>query len=287
MGASLTAIHIYPVKSCRGVAVDRAAVGRTGLSGDRMLQVIDGEGNPVTQRQQPILATVQPSLIDGVLRLEAGARSGLDVAIPVANDTIAKSLLGVPVMAGDAGDEAAAWFSDLLGVPVRLVAMTDATDYRLPIPGIDMALSWADAAAVLVANTASLEWLGERAGEPFGMDRFRPNLTVDAGVAWVEDTWREFSIGAARFGLGFAWPRCTIPQVDQLDGSRHQEPARVLKQHRWCSEAASAQEELRPLFEGSALFGIGCSVQPEGAVVAVGDQVTVHHSGAPIIAAPH
>ena len=286
MVGTLTAIHIYPVKSCRAVALDRAEVGSTGLRDDRLFQVIDAEGNPITQRQRPMLATVQPSFVDGGMRLEADGRSALDVAIPTVSDTTANSLLGVPVAAGDAGDAAAAWFTDLLGIPARLVAMTADSDYRLPIPGIDVALSWADASPVLVANTASLGWLNERAGEPFGMERFRPNLTVDAGEAWIEDTWRDFSIGAARFGLGLAWPRCAIPQIDQHDGSRHQEPAKVLKSHRWCSDASSADEALRPLFEGNALFGIGCSVRPVAAMIAVGDEVSVHDSGSPVIPAP-
>ena len=286
MAGTLTAIHIYPVKSCRAVALDNVEIASTGLRGDRLFQVVNTEGNPVTQRQHPILATVRAAFIDGRLKLQADGRTPLQVAIPTANDTTAKSLLGVPVEAGDAGDDAAAWFTDLLGSPVRLVAMTERSDYRLPIPGIDMTLSWADASSVLVTNTASLHWLNERASEPFGMDRFRPNLTVEASEAWVEDTWRDFSVGAARFGLGLAWPRCAIPQVDQVDGSRHKEPAKVLRKHRWCSDAASAGEALRPLFEGNALFGIGCFAQPVGAVIAVGDGVSVHDSGSRIIPAP-
>ena len=286
MAGTLTAIHIYPVKSCRGVALDRVEIAGTGLRGDRMFQVVDGDGNPVTQRQEPMLATVRPGFTDSGLTLEADGRTALDVAIPTANDTTANSLLGVPVEAGDAGDDAAAWFTDLLGSPVRLVAMTEHSNYRLPIPGIDMTLSWADASSVLVANAASLRWLTERASEPFGMDRFRPNLTVDAGEAWVEDTWRDFSIGEARFGLGLAWPRCAIPQVDQVDGSRHKEPAKVLKMHRWCADAASVGEALRPLFEGNALFGIGCSVDPEGAMIAVGDELSIRHNGTRVIPAP-
>jgi uncharacterized protein YcbX len=286
MTATLTAIHIYPVKSCRAVAMQRVEIAGTGLFGDRLFQVVDAEGNPVTQRQKSVLATVQPALTDAELRLDAPDRPTLNVPIPTVPNTTVKSLLGVPVEAGDAGDEAATWFSDLLGVPARLVAMTDRSDYRLPLPGIDMTLSWADGSAVLVANAASLEWLAGRAGDPFGMDRFRPNLTVDTNEAWVEDTWRDFSIGAARFGLGLAWPRCAIPQIDQIDGSRHKEPAKVLKKHRWCSDAASAGEALRPLFEGNALFGIGCSVQPVGAMVAIGDKVTVHETGERLIPAP-
>jgi len=283
MAGTLTAIHIYPVKSCRAVPLDSVEIASTGLQGDRLFQVIDAAHNPVTQRQQPTLATVQPTFNDGALQLEADGRAALHVPIPTVNDATANSLLGVPVAAADAGDEAAAWFTELLDAPVRLAAMTQETTYRLPIPGIDMTLSWADACSVLVVNRASLEWLNERSSEPFGMDRFRPNLTVDAGAAWTEDTWRDFSIGPARFGLGIAWPRCTIPQVDQVDGSLHKEPANVLKQHRWCSDAASADPALRPLIEGNALFGIGCSAAPEGAVVSLGDDLTVHRQEAPVI----
>jgi uncharacterized protein YcbX len=286
MVGTLSAIHVYPVKSCRGVTLDRVDVAATGLRGDRLFQVVDADGNAVTQRSHPLLATVSPALIADGIRLDAEGRSALELATPTSNDVTVKSLLGVPVDAGDAGDESAAWFTELLGTPVRLVAMTEQSDYRLPVPGVDMTLSWADGSSVLVANTASLRWLNGRASEPFGMDRFRPNLTVDTDEAWIEDTWRDFSIGAARFGLGLAWPRCSMPQVDQVDGSRHREPAKVLKAHRWCSDAASMGEALRGLFEGNALFGIGCSVDPVGATIAVGDPVTVHEAGARVIPAP-
>ena len=53
MGGTLEAIHVYPVKSCAAVALDRAEITGTGLRGDRLFQVVDIERNPVTQRQQP------------------------------------------------------------------------------------------------------------------------------------------------------------------------------------------------------------------------------------------
>ena len=283
---TLSAIHIYPVKSCRGVALAEVTVVATGLADDRLYQVVDADGAPLTQRQHPVLATVQPLLIPGGVRVEADGIGPLDVARPTRNDVTASSLLGVPVEAADAGDAAATWFSNLLGVPARLVAMTESTDYRLPIPGIDMELSWADAAAVLVANRSSLDWLVAHATEPFEMDRFRPNLVVDVDSPWVEDTWRDFSVGSAQFGLGLAWPRCTIPQIDQRAGTRHKEPAKVLKEHRWCTEAPDADVALRALFEASALFGIGCTVEPVGATLTVGDDVVVRETSDPVIAAP-
>jgi uncharacterized protein YcbX len=286
MDGVLMGIHIYPVKSCRAVALDRVEVTTIGLEGDRGFQVVDTGGNPVTQRQHPRLAAVQPSITTDGLRLEADGRSAIDLPRPTINDITAHSLSGVPVEAADAGDEAAAWFTGLLGTPVRLVAMTEESENRLPIPGVGLTTSWADAAPVLVANISSLHWLSARADEPFGMDRFRPNLTLDTGEPWVEDTWQEFSIGAARLGLGLAWPRCSIPQVDQVDGSRHKEPGRVLRRHRWCSGAGAAPKALRPLLEGNALFGIGCSIEPAGATLAVGDEVQVHERGRSVIPSP-
>ncbi|MEM9042670.1 MAG: MOSC N-terminal beta barrel domain-containing protein [Actinomycetota bacterium] len=282
---TLSAIHVYPIKSCRAVELDRVEVTRRGLAGDRLFQVIDEQTTPVTQRQEPTLATVQPTVIDGGLRLHAEGRPPLEIAAPTSNDTAATSLLGLPVEAADVGDQAAAWFTDLLGSPVRLVGVTDETEYMVPFPDGEMHLGWADGSSILVANSASHRWLADRADEPFGMDRFRPNLTVDADP-WAEDTWRELSVGAARLGVGLAWPRCAIPQVDQVDGSRHREPAKVLKAHRWCPDASAAPEPLRPLLEGNALFGIGCSVETAGVEVAAGDEIVVHRTGVRVIDPP-
>jgi len=283
---SLSAIHIYPVKSCRAIQLDEVEVATTGLAGDRTFQVVDDEWNPVTQRQKPVLATVQPTLIDGGLRLEAEGAGCVEIQKPNVNDVTATSMLGVPVEAGDVGNEAGAWFSGLLGQSCRVVAMTHASNYRLPLPGIDLRLSWADAAPVLVVNTASLTWLSSRASEPFGMDRFRPNLTVDTDEPWQEDTWREFSIGGGQLGLGLAWPRCPIPQIDQQSGQRHKEPAKILKTHRWCSTAPTADEALRPLLERKSLFGLACSIGPVGTRLSMGDPLKISTTDTPIIAPP-
>ena len=286
MSGTVSAIHIYPIKSCRSIALDSAEVTVSGLAGDRRYQVVDDEGAPVTQRQKATLATVQPSLIEGGVRLEAEGRPALDVATPTSADTTAKSLIGVSIEAGDAGDDAAAWLTELLGSTARLVAMIDPDGYAPPLPGIDLRVGWADLASVLLANQASLDWLVERADAPFGMDRFRPNITISGVEPWDEDTWRDVSVGAARFGLGAPWPRCAIPQIDQLDGSRHKEPAKVLKAHRWCTDATGFEEPIKSFFEGNAMFGIGCSVLDAGATISVGDALTVNETGDRLIPAP-
>jgi uncharacterized protein YcbX len=295
-------LHIYPVKACRGVGLDRMAIGETGPVGDRRWQVVDAGAKPVTQRVAPVLATVEVTVIEGGLRLAAPGREAIEVADPgsgpVAEPISVHPLVGPPVEAGDGGDEVAAWLGDLVGQPVRLAAMTAATDIRLPA-AIDLwghRISFVDAAPVLVTNRASLEWLAERASEPFGMERFRPNIVVSGAEPWVEDTWTDFTIGAARFTAGLPWPRCAVPQVDQATGERRKEPASILKAHRWCEVAPGLPEALRPIVEGSALFGMACDVRrevaggdvapPVGAELAVGDEVTILATGDPVLAPP-
>lgn len=282
--ATLTAIHIHPVKSCRAISLGEAKVAETGLAHDRLFQVVDAQGAPITQRQHPVLATVQPTLVDDGLRLEAPGRGPLEVRSPAANDREVTNLLGLAVDVGDAGDGAAAWFTDLLGEPARLVGMTTQTE--LVVPGFGFRTSLADAAPVLVANEGSAAWLAERASEPFGIDRFRPNLVVGGADAWDEETWRSFAIGNAQLGLGLAWPRCAIPQIDQETAERHREPAKVLREHRWCAQGTVADPTLASILEGNGLFGIACTIGEPGTTVRVGDDVVVGERGDPILAPP-
>ena len=120
---TLASIFVHPIKSCRAVELRAATVSAIGLAGDRLWQVVDGDQRGMTQRQHPILATVQPILTDdGGIQVRAPGREPLDVAPPT-HPVTTRSHFGLPVPALDAGDEAAEWFSALLGAPLRLVRM--------------------------------------------------------------------------------------------------------------------------------------------------------------------
>ena len=284
----LTDVLIYPIKSCRRVAVDSVQITPLGLDGDRRWQVVNDAGQPITQRQHRILATVRPEPTPGGLLVSAPGANTVELADPGPTDTEVRSNFGVTLPAADGGPEAAAWFSELLSEECRIVGIGKGPGWRLP-PELDMfgqSAAFADAAPVLVATTSSLAWLQERASDLFGMERFRPNLVVENDEPWVEDTWGEFRIGQAALKLGAPWPRCAIPQIDQDTAGRHKEPAKVLRKHRWCVSAPSVDEGLRSLLEGNALFGIGCSIGPEGSMIEVGDQVEVTVFADPVLATP-
>ena len=279
-------LHLHPVKGCHRVEVASAVVGPHGLVGDREWQVSGTDGEPFTQRRHPVLATVRPEPTDGGLVLRAPGRDDLHVARGGPCATV-RTMTGEEVVLDDAGDEAAAWFADLLGAEARLGSIGADYERRLPavadLFGTRPALG--DAAPVHLVNQASLADLIDRADEPFGMERFRPNVVVDVGEPWTEDTWRRVTVGEATLRTGFPWPRCTVPQVDQDTGSRTREPAVALRAHRWCHDAAE-MGPLRGALEGNALFGLGCGVEPIGVSISVGDPVVVTEIGAALIPPP-
>jgi uncharacterized protein YcbX len=47
---TITALHTYPVKSCRGIALTRARIDATGLADDRHWMLVRPNGRFVTQR---------------------------------------------------------------------------------------------------------------------------------------------------------------------------------------------------------------------------------------------
>jgi uncharacterized protein len=282
---TLAALSIHPVKSCRRVELEEVALSAHGLAGDREWQVAGPDGVGLTQRQHPVLALVQPEPIPGGLRLSAPGHGSVEVARPEVADRQSRALLGDDVAVGDAGEAAAAWLSAVLGQPCRLVGLPPDSERRVRLVP-QQPVTFVDAAPALVVNTASLADLPRRASEPFGMERFRANLVLETDDPWAEDTWTAFTVGGAHLEALLPWPRCAVPQIDQDTAERHREPALVLRAHRWCTSAPTLSPGRRAAVEGKALFGVGCSILPEGVTLRVGDPLAVAATAAPVLAPP-
>jgi uncharacterized protein YcbX len=284
---SLTAINIYPIKSCGAVSLQDADVTGIGLAEDRRWQVLGAEERRgVTQRKHRALAMVQPTLLDdGSMGISAPGMPEIRIERPSGPVITVDSHFREPVAARDGGDEAAEWLTEFIGVPLRLVRMDSDSGWRLP-PDLDVfgqGAAFTDAAPLLVTSQSSLDWLVERSSEDFGMDRFRPNLVVTGAEPWAEDQWDRFDIGEAALRAIAPWPRCAIPQIDQTTAERHKEPAKVLRKHRWCTSAPSIPGDFRQIVEGNGLFGVACTIGPPGSTIAVGDRVRVVSSRAAVL----
>ncbi len=182
----LASLHIYPLKGCRAVDLDRACVEPWGLAGDRRWLIVDADCQFMTQRKHPALARVV--ITDGTgagITVSTGGYPSLRVAAPDESAELLKvTVWRSTVLAAAAGDEADAWFSAYLGEPVRLVYLDDPTRRAVdPEYGADGdTVSFADGYPLLLTSADSLDqlnqWLTDAGDQPVPMNRFRPNVVV-------------------------------------------------------------------------------------------------------------
>ncbi|AHI01927.1 MOSC N-terminal beta barrel domain-containing protein [Kutzneria viridogrisea] len=264
----VSALVSYPVKGCAGTPLDTAAVWDIGLQHDRTFMVVDAEGRFRSQRNDPNMARIRPTVLDGGARLELSAAGVEDLVVEVRPLAPRRRVLvqRTEVTAADQGDEAAEWFSAVLGNPSRLVTVAPEHE-RVSAGEYEGTAAFADAHALLIASEASLDELNSRilarGAAPVPMDRFRPNIVL---TGWpephTEDRARRLSIGTAEFGYAKLCVRCTVPMVDQDTGRRAgPEPIRTLADYRRDPG-------------GGVTFGMKAAVLRTGSL-SVGDEVCV------------
>ncbi|HEY7472510.1 MAG TPA: MOSC N-terminal beta barrel domain-containing protein [Gemmatimonadota bacterium] len=229
--ATVAGLFVYPVKSCGGTAVDRTEVDAFGFRDDRRWMIVDERGDFLTQRTEPLLATIRVGLDAGRLSFRSPGRRELVVEAEPRNGVPERVTVWRDTVDAVAVDEAAdAWVSSVLGRPARLVWMPP--DSRRPAkrdPGdVDPRISFADAYPFLVLSRESLDELNARLETPLPMNRFRPNIVFEGAGAFAEDRWSRFRIGAVEFDAAGACARCATTTTDQENGARGVEPLRTL-----------------------------------------------------------
>jgi uncharacterized protein YcbX len=239
----VASLHLYPVKSCAGVEVAEALLIETGFDLDRTWMVVDPSGQFVSQREQPRMALIRPTLKTSELVLRAPGMLALHVALDRVEERTSVSVWGQPMAAYDMGALSARWFSDFLGTEVRL-ARFDPEQKRLSVRrwtgDIEAENAFQDGFPLLVASTASLAEVNRRlasAGEPaVTMARFRPNIVLDGLEMHGEDGLGEIEIatddGPIRLRLVKPCVRCPIPDVDPATGERGHAVGDVLAAYR-------------------------------------------------------
>lgn len=265
---TLTALNIYPVKSCRGIALERASITSTGLAHDREWLITRPNGNFITQREEARLALITTALTDDALILHSAEAGTLEVPLAARGTAVQVKCWGDICAAFDAGEQAAAWLETHLGKPHRLVRFNP-EHQRLSNPdwtqGIEAVTQFSDDFQFLAISQGSLDDLNSRLPNPLPMNRFRPNLVVDGLEPYGEDQLHE--IGAGQFCLRVAKPciRCIITTTDQDTAQRDPaEPIKTLRGYRF-------NKALR-----GVMFGQNCAlVRGVGQELRVGDQLKI------------
>ena len=200
-------LHAYPVKGCRAVALESAALGPRGLDADRRFAFVDADGAAVTQRDQPLLATIRPVVGEEAIRLDLGGLAGLALGFDEFREEAFVDLWGERI-AGRAAQASLA--CDYLGTRVTLVML----DPQAP-------RAFVDSKPILVVTS---EMLARLQMPEIGMERFRANVVLDGDREWRELRGEETV-------LEYAEPcsRCEVTTIDQASGERRgPEPLRTL-----------------------------------------------------------
>ncbi|MGN8345565.1 MOSC domain-containing protein [Pseudomonas sp. SMV71] len=263
----LSALYRYPLKSGKGQSLQGIGLDKLGLDGDRRWMLVDeGTGRFLTQRAVAKMSQLSALWNEtGGLTLSAPGHGAIDVPLPVTVEEqrrgviIWRDTLRVP----DAGDEAAAWVSDFIGNPTRLVhvpvelARTTAAGYGKD----DDKVAFADGFPLLLIGQASLEDLSNRVGRPLDMLRFRPNLVVEGSEAFAEDGWKRIRIGEVEFRLVKPCSRCIMTTVDPHTGERdpNREPFATLQHYRSTPDGAMFGQNL--VNDSNGQLEVGMSVE--------------------------
>jgi uncharacterized protein len=257
---TVTGLFVYPVKSTRGSARERARVAPTGLQWDRQWMLINSAGTFLSQRTHPQLARIVPEIMTDALLLTAPGLSPLRVPLTDGGERVTVRVHRDPCLGLDQGATAAAWVSEAVGEAVRLVRVPPNPE-RVANPAfagaVPAPMGFADGYPFLICNETSLEDLNSRMPEPIGMERFRPNLVLRGLPAWTEDRIDMLVVDGLTLRLVKPCTRCTIPSIDPQTGSFATDPAPVLRKFRF-------DKELRGVTFGEnavIVSGVGCEIE--------------------------
>jgi uncharacterized protein YcbX len=266
--ARISSLSQYPIKSCGGMALERAEIDESGLRGDRLLFLIDENGDALGQDDLPRMALIKPSIIGADLVVAAPDRDSLELVVVDQGESRQTKHWEDEAPAIDQGDAAARWFSEYLDTPCRLMASTEL--HKRPVPEKYRHIFPAEqsrftaVAPILLTSEASLADFNSRVKKPIRMNRFRQNLVVEGSAPFHEEWWARLRIGDLEFVKVASSERCGITQLNQETAERGIEPIRTLAKYRKQPGGV----------EGGIVFGV--YFRPIGpGVLNLGDEVTV------------
>ncbi|KAE8158740.1 hypothetical protein BDV40DRAFT_10886 [Aspergillus tamarii] len=282
--SEITSLRIYPIKSCRGLSLEKTTLHMEGLDLDRRWMLIDAKTHEfLTIRQIPRMTLINTALsADNQLLVVTftGVAADQEVRVPLRPDTQwleTHTTLG-QVKIWDIETDAYIYgpgvnspFSEFLGREVSLV-------YKGPTPrvmrgngdpgllGREQSVNFPDVHPVLVASEASMAELNsrlvEKGVEPIEVERFRANVIIKGGEPWVEDEWKVVRVvdgegKVLEFDVLARCARCQVPNVDPDTAEKHKtQPWDTLMSYRRVDEGM----KYKPC------FGMLCAPRGEGAL---------------------
>lgn len=220
-------LSITPVKGTALHHPDSVRLAKSGAEGDRDFYLATAEGRLISMFRTGAFAHIRVvhhvaeqelALLDGDRELCRGA--------VMAGEPVAVDFYGERIVAGyhvtGPWDEL---FSDLTGLPVRLVRATG------PNGGVD------GAPATLI-GAASVAAVAEQLGQPVDARRFRMLVELETAEPYVEDSWTGTTLAGdeVRLLVGGPVPRCAAVTRDPDSGARDLDVLHAIRRRRGVAE---------------------------------------------------
>lgn len=228
-------LNIYPLKSARAHKTGKLEVTHEGPVGDRQWMLVDEEGQFLSQRKLPRLATVEVFFEESSLtigfqktffKINTNSSFKRPVKVQIWNDTVEAAL--EPDLYSQA-------LSQYLGVNCRLIRYAPFSQRRVRSHSQEWKpeVRFADGRPLHLVNTKSIEDLGARVGQEIPRSRFRANVIVNGSAPYEEDNWKRIRLGEVIFSQPKPCARCVLLNIDQSTGQlAGPEPLKTLQSYR-------------------------------------------------------
>ena len=232
----VTELWIYPIKSCKGIALSKVELDEKGFKYDRRFVVTDANYNVVTQREHNSMALIAADIDGNVLKLGTVGMPDLEVSLQFDESQMATVKIWKDnSMALKVSVEADFWFTKFLGFKCYLMYMPD-NSKRMVDPKYSKhgaTITFTDDFPISLISQASLDNLNDRMEQTLPMNRFRPNIVVSGTNAFAEDSWKRIKIGDVEFDVVKPSARCIMTTINQETGvCGSMEPLKTLSKYR-------------------------------------------------------
>ncbi|CAH1793507.1 unnamed protein product [Owenia fusiformis] len=296
--ATIDAIYFYPFKSLKGIKVEECDVTHAALRYkgvlDRSFMIVDDNDKIITNKEQPTLCLVTPSILDDKLWLHAEGMA--DVCLPLKQELAKHSSIRtipnyfVDNIGMDCGDTVANWFNEYLNkTNLRVIyfyeqevfIQRDIIGFRSYVEQYskpwDMA-TFNDCFPISMVSQESILDLNKRLDEEDKVTHanFRMNLMVKGCEPYAEDFWDVFYIGdQTKIHLCSVCPRCIAPNVNSTTGARNNnfQPGKKLLQYRQATQFKATLHDEAKIMADLPALGTFCGVDVCG-TIKVGDIIT-------------
>lgn len=275
----ISGLNIYPIKSLRGISVERTLVEDRGLMHDRRYMLVDENNELLTQREFSKMATIETRISDRGIKILIDNNETFEISNVFDNSNLIRVRVWQSFCDALVGkDEINEWFSNFLETNCRLVQMPETTRRQIneKFNQGNEVVSFADGYPILIIGENSRADLNTKLEKPIPMNRFRPNIVVADSEAYAEDNWRKIKVGNTTFRSTKPCARCVVTTIDQNTGiSDIREPLKTLATYRKASKIYPDTYEDLGLGKNDVLFGQNFVAENFSEEIKIGDKIQV------------